>query len=425
MPLMEIIAVFRIESVDGTKVATYTKSQKLKKLNLGSIGSLPLFASEVIKVGRGKTCDVRIDNPAISLHHATIWSVQFDSDTSPLVYINDNSRNGVLYNGTDMHRGETRLLKDGDTLEFKTAAIFTYETLEVDTQDNTTITIDTWNISDSLIGTGSFGSVFVASSTTNYKLYAVKISKNGSRSSEFDLLRAIKHPNIITLYDAITVNSSTYLFQELVCGGDLFSYLVNDNHLRALPEQEAIFIVFQVMKALQFLHNHLRIVHRDLKLDNILLQLPLPKSRIYICDFGIAKKLTCSRTNTSVGTIEYSAPEVFNIDIKGKASEPYNFKCDTWSLGIVTHILLTGISPFYSESKEHILKSARQGQLNFSRKQFVNISRNAKTFLSALLQVDPNDRVDADGCFNCAWIASNRAKLERFYREKIVDTQNR
>lgn len=191
---MEIIAVFRIETLNGTKVTTYTKSQKLKKHKLDTIDSLPLFALEVIKIGRGKTCDVRIDNPAISLHHATIWSVQFDSDTSPLVYINDHSRNGLLHNENDMRNEETRILKDGDTFEFKTAAIFTYETLEVDdTQDNSTLTIDTWNISDSLLGTGSFGSVFVASSTTDYKLYAVKVLKSGSKSSEFELLRTVRH----------------------------------------------------------------------------------------------------------------------------------------------------------------------------------------------------------------------------------------
>lgn len=191
---MEIIAVFRIETLNGTKVTTYTKSQKLKKHKLDTIDSLPLFALEVIKIGRGKTCDVRIDNPAISLHHATIWSVQFDSDTSPLVYINDHSRNGLLHNENDMCNEETRILKDGDTFEFKTAAIFTYETLEVDdTQDNSTLTIDTWNISDSLLGTGSFGSVFVASSTTDYKLYAVKVLKSGSKSSEFELLRTVRH----------------------------------------------------------------------------------------------------------------------------------------------------------------------------------------------------------------------------------------
>ena len=215
-----------------------------------------------------------------------------------------------------------------------------------------------------------------------------------------------------------------YLFQDLACGGDLFSYLVKDNHLRAIPEQEAIFIVFQIMKAVQFLHNNLKIVHRDLKLDNVLMQIPLPKSRIYICDFGIAKKLTCSRTNTSVGTIEYSAPEVFNIDSKGKVFQPYNYNCDLWSLGVVTHILLTGISPFYSELKEQILMMARRGQLNFAKKQFVHISKNAKAFLSALLRVDPRLRVDANDSFNCAWIASNRAKLERFYRERIADAQN-
>lgn len=63
---MEIIAVFRIETINDAKVTTYTKSQKLKKSRLNAIDSLPLFALEVVKIGRGKYCDVRIDNPVIS-----------------------------------------------------------------------------------------------------------------------------------------------------------------------------------------------------------------------------------------------------------------------------------------------------------------------------------------------------------------------
>ncbi|CAK9439607.1 uncharacterized protein LODBEIA_P37070 [Lodderomyces beijingensis] len=173
------------------------------------------------------------------------------------------------------------------------------------------------------------------------------------------------------------------------------------------------------MKGLQFLHKKLQIVHRDLKLDNILMQIPLPKTKIYICDFGIAKQLEKSRTNTCVGTVEYSAPEVFRANEKGQSDSPYNFKCDTWSLGIITHIVLSGISPFYSDRKEVILKNARDGRLDFQRKQFSKISTYAKDFVAALLNIDVGCRLDIDECFEHCWIKSNRAKLEKFYREKI------
>ncbi|EDK44297.1 conserved hypothetical protein [Lodderomyces elongisporus NRRL YB-4239] len=174
------------------------------------------------------------------------------------------------------------------------------------------------------------------------------------------------------------------------------------------------------MKALQFLHKNLLIVHRDLKLDNVLMHIPLPKSRIYLCDFGIAKQLPSGRTTTCVGTIEYSAPEVFKCDSNGRAIEAYNFKCDIWSLGIITHILLSGISPFYAHEKASILLASREGKLNFNRKQFSHTSSLAQRFVSALLKVDASKRLDIDECFEHGWIKRNKAKLEAFYRDHIL-----
>lgn len=185
---------------------------------------------------------------------------------------------------------------------------------------------------------------------------------------------------------------------------------MKDDYLKAIPEREAIFIVFQIMKALHFLHKKLKIVHRDLKLDNILLELPIPGSKIYLCDFGIAKHLGYNnRTNTCVGTLEYSAPEVFKADKSGnKAVQSYDFKCDTWSLGVITHILLSGVSPFYSESKDKILKASRLGQLNFAKPQFSKISLSSKSYIKKLLRVEVTSRMDINDCFDHNWIKLQR-----------------
>lgn len=201
----------------------------------------------------------------------------------------------------------------------------------------------------------------------------------------------------------------------------MFSYLVKDDYLKAIPEREAIFIVFQIMKALQFLHKKLKIVHRDLKLDNILLELPIPKTKIYLCDFGIAKYLGHNnRTNTCVGTLEYSAPEVFKSDKSGdKAVQPYDFKCDIWSLGVITHILLSGVSPFYSESKEKIIKASRLGQLNLAKPQFNKVSLSGKSCIKRLLQVEAASRMDINDCFDHDWIKLQRKKLEKTYRSVV------
>ncbi|KAI5952368.1 hypothetical protein KGF54_003234 [Candida jiufengensis] len=431
--MTDFIALLRIEPLNDCKITALKRSQKSQYEDPTETNILvPIFTQEVLKIGRNKTNDIKLNNPTISLTHAIIWSVKFDSESTPLVYINDCSRNGILFNGSEMQNGETKLLNDGDQIEFKTAAILSYECLVDSIRETNHLKSDfkindNWVVTTNLVGTGSFGSVYVAKNLEHpEKLYAVKVLGNKqfflnkspiSGHNEVKILSKVNH-----LYNAITTNSFTYIVQDLICGGDLFSYLVKGTTLKAISERESIFIIFQVMKALQFLHKNLNIIHRDLKLDNILLEIPQPKTKIYLCDFGIAKNVSFSngRTNTSVGTIEYSAPEVFKQDLNGKSTKPYNFKCDIWSLGVITHILLSGISPFYSDQKQHILDLTRRGQLNFKRKQFNQVSNKAQSFIQSLIQIDSGIRLDIDECFEHNWIKANRLKLERFYRENIL-----
>lgn len=220
-----------------------------------------------------------------------------------------------------------------------------------------------------------------------------------------------------------------YIFQDLVCGGDLFSYLIDGKFLKPIAEPEAILIVFQLMQALNFLHRELSIVHRDLKLDNILLEIPIPQSKIYLCDFGIAKYLDNSQqtTDSCVGTIEYCAPEVFSNNTKFEPcillqipNDGYNFKCDLWSLGVICHILLSGISPFYADGdKGNMIRAARFGRLNLNKPQFQKITSFAKDFISKLLKVNPQQRMSIEECFEHPWIKSNRKKLDWYYCKLI------
>lgn len=224
----------------------------------------------------------------------------------------------------------------------------------------------------------------------------------------------------------------------MICGGDLFSYLIKGNCLKAIPENEVILIVFQLLKALDYLHNHLQVIHRDLKLDNVLLKAPMPCTKIILCDFGIAKSLQHlnQRTKTIVGTVEYTAPEIFTLDkrlnlnvsddinlssrtwLKG---EGYDYKCDTWSLGIMIHIMLSGISPFYSDGDEMgMVKSAKLGKLNFERHQWQNVSPVAKDFVRKLVEIEPIKRYNINECIKHEWISKRYLQLKQIYESKIL-----
>lgn len=223
-----------------------------------------------------------------------------------------------------------------------------------------------------------------------------------------------------------------YIFQDLVSGGDLFSYLARTDCLSAISETESLIIIYQILQALKYLHGQ-GIVHRDLKLDNILLCTPEPCTRIVLADFGIAKDLssTCSRMHTVVGTPEYCAPEVgFKADraVYKEFSRAatldhhgYDAKCDLWSLGVITHIILTGISPFYGDGSEgSIIQNAKLGKLNFEAKQWIKVSENAKNFVCKLLETNVIKRLSSDGALNHVWIAKHRGQLEKIYHKKIL-----
>lgn len=217
------------------------------------------------------------------------------------------------------------------------------------------------------------------------------------------------------------------------CGGDLFSYLARGNSLGALPEFEALTITYQILGALRYLHQN-NIVHRDLKLDNILLASPEPFTKIVLADFGIAKT-TCStkrRMFTVVGTPEYCAPEVgfdltknpdFKAENLNKLSlfkRGYNSKCDIWSLGIIVHIMLSGISPFYEDGDEiNIINSAKRGHLKLHLRQWSKSSSFAKDFVQSLLSVDIEKRLNVRECFEHSWIKMHEGELVRIY-EKIL-----
>ena len=135
---------------------------------------------------------------------------------------------------------------------------------------------------------------------------------------EFKVLEDLDHPNIVRLEKVYWTTNTIYIFQELLPGGDLFSYL--DAHGGRLEEAEASVVVLQILQALDFLHSK-QIVHRDLKPDNILLSsASLPAARIVLTDFGHASRLPPpdsgaverplrkQRMVSVIGTYEYSAP---------------------------------------------------------------------------------------------------------------------
>lgn len=135
-------------------------------------------------------------------------------------------------------------------------------------------------------------------------------------------------------------------------------------------------VVKQVLSCVNYLHSK-NVVHRDLKLENILLEASKDFKQVKVIDFGTAKETDEEFMTEKVGTPYYIAPEVLNKN--------YSKSCDLWSIGVITYILLSNSPPFNAATDEKVLEVVKTGQFDYSAPIWETISAQAKDFISQLL----------------------------------------
>ncbi|MEO8973155.1 MAG: serine/threonine-protein kinase [Ktedonobacteraceae bacterium] len=200
----------------------------------------------------------------------------------------------------------------------------------------------------SVIMSGAFGCVYMAQHQTLPRTAAIKIlhSYHASSPDELDqffleaaLLEQLRHPHILTIYDAGNIDDTVpYLITEFAHGGSLRDILL-DLRSGKLSQEKALFILSQIGEGLEYIHRR-GIIHRDLKPGNILFN---KNDDALLADFGIAILMHSPRGErhaSMVGTPSYMAPEQF----QGRASA-YS---DQYALGCIAYELFTGHLPFTS-----------------------------------------------------------------------------
>ncbi|KAG8147029.1 hypothetical protein E2320_014098 [Naja naja] len=257
------------------------------------------------------------------------------------------------------------------------------------------------------LGSGHFGVVRRCKERSTGVFYAAKSIKvrkrKGSRlgldreqvEREVCILQQLQHPNIMRLYDVFANQAEMVLILELILGGELFDFIAEKE---LLSEDEAIEFLQQILLGLAYMHA-LRIAHFDLKPENIMLLVKdAPNPKIKIIDFGLAQKLEEGVAYKSLcGTPQYIAPEVINYEALSTAT-------DMWSIGVITYILLSGMSPFQGETDEETLSNVVSGNYEFEAKYFSQTSEMAKDFIQKLLLKEPRDRMTATECLLHPWI---------------------
>jgi len=239
------------------------------------------------------------------------------------------------------------------------------------------------------LGKGSFGTVLLVRHSITGKLYAQKQFKKASITVHKKLVEQTKtermilesvnrHPFVVKLYYAFQDHEKLYLILEYAQGGELFTHLAAE---RMFSEDVAAFYMAEMVLALEHLHQNVGVIYRDLKPENCLLD---AEGHLLLTDFGLSKVAVNEddRCNSSLGTIEYMAPEV----IQGK---PYGKACDWWSLGAIGYDLLTGSPPFKANNNAKIQEKILKQKLVLP----YFLGPDAKDLLTRLLRKEPSKRL--------------------------------
>uniref|UniRef100_A0A673AMY0 protein kinase C n=1 Tax=Sphaeramia orbicularis TaxID=375764 RepID=A0A673AMY0_9TELE len=241
-----------------------------------------------------------------------------------------------------------------------------------------------------VLGRGHFGKVLLAEYKSTGEMFAIKALKKGDIVARdevdslmcekriFETVNSVRHPFLVNLFACFQTQEHVCFVMEYAAGGDLMMHI----HADVFSEPRAVFYAACVVLGLQFLHDH-KIVYRDLKLDNLLLD---TEGYVKIADFGLCKEGMGfrDRTSTFCGTPEFLAPEVLT-------ETSYTRAVDWWGLGVLIFEMLVGESPFPGDDEEEVFDSIVNDEVRYPR----FLSTEAISIMRRLLRRSPERRLGA------------------------------
>ncbi|XP_045562577.1 serine/threonine-protein kinase N1 isoform X2 [Salmo salar] len=239
-----------------------------------------------------------------------------------------------------------------------------------------------------VLGRGHFGKVLLSEYKKTGSIYAIKALKKGDIVARdeveslmcekriFETVNVSQHPFLVNLFACFQTPEHVCFVMEYTAGGDLMMHI----HADVFTEPRAVFYSACVVLGLQFLHDH-KIVYRDLKLDNLLLD---TDGYVKIADFGLCKEGMGygDRTSTFCGTPEFLAPEVLT-------DTSYTRAVDWWGLGVLIYEMLVGESPFPGDDEEEVFDSIVNDEVRYPR----FLSTEAIAIMRRLLRRNPERRL--------------------------------
>lgn len=254
------------------------------------------------------------------------------------------------------------------------------------------------------LGSGNFGVARLMRHKETKELVAVKYIPRGQKidenvAREIINHRSLRHPNIIRFKEVVLTPTHLGIVMEYAAGGELFDRICSAGRF---SEDEARYFFQQLISGVSYCH-FMQICHRDLKLENTLLD-GSPAPRLKICDFGYSKSsLLHSRPKSTVGTPAYIAPEVLSRrEYDGKLA-------DVWSCGVTLYVMLVGAYPFEDpdDPKNFRKTISRIMSIQYKIPDHVHLSVECRQLLARIFVANPAKRISMREIKSHPWFLKN------------------
>jgi hypothetical protein len=250
------------------------------------------------------------------------------------------------------------------------------------------------------LGSGAFGVVHRAVEKATGRTFAAKFVPTPSPSEkstvrrECDMMNKLIHPRTLYLHDVFDEGDEMVLVTEFLSGGDLLHKLQSGK----MTEYQAKRYIRQVCEALQHMHEN-NIVHLDVKPENIMFSDGKTScSQIKLVDFSLATRLDPDEiVKVSAAQCEFAAPEIIEKEAVG-------FGTDMWAVGVLTYVILSGLSPFGGVDEQETAANVCECQLKFPGTEFDCISANGKDFIRKLLLRNKGARMNVFEALDHPWL---------------------
>lgn len=262
------------------------------------------------------------------------------------------------------------------------------------------------------LGKGHFSVVKLAEHVISKQKVAIKVIEKAKLNAlelehlhhEVRVMKMLRHPNVVRLYQVFDTTARLYLILELGSGGDLYDHISKNGRL---TEQVARDYFWQIVSAVKYCHKH-RVVHRDLKPENVVFcHAPDGSQSIKVTDFGLSNNFSPGEMmKTMCGSLCYSAPEVL-------LQEPYDGPAaDIWSLGVILFMMVAGRLPF----KEHDDSTTLFKILDVKYDVPVDVTAECKELIGRLLVRAPEQRISLEGIEQHPWM-QDQSRTVKFVLE--------